>query len=452
MEAVTLIGGAALGTAFTALYEVVKESKEYKPMLKRLKGRLTFLDPMIAEVRRTNTMLQGVEDIMKEMDAGRQLIQECSRAHWLTGTYTRYGYASKLRSLNRALKDLMQILIAYGVLQLTENNNVLTRICQSPLPEPPQFTVGLDKPLGELKKLIGMDGESMVVITAPGGCGKTTLATKFCHDQEVKDKYKNIFFVTVSENPNWDRIVEQLFQRKGWDYKLLKNERNTDSWLEYFLRADQQPSLLVLDEVWLGWESRKLLDKFDRFKNSNCKILVTSRFHFPKFRSYYLKSLNDEDAKELFHHSALLGERTCAIPESLSKKVLEFCKGLPFAITVVGESLARQEREIWERVTKGSILKLEMVVHNRLESSLKALESENPLLKECFLDLALFFEDRLISAAALIDLWSELYDDLNEDSSCIANLTDLKNRTLANLVFPRSSILNRMVQYSTTKS
>ncbi|KAL6196933.1 hypothetical protein ACLB2K_032546 [Fragaria x ananassa] len=50
----------------------------------------------------------------------------------------------------------------------------------------------MDAPLKDLKeKLLCDDGVSMLVLTAPGGCGKTTLATMFCKDEEVKGKFKN---------------------------------------------------------------------------------------------------------------------------------------------------------------------------------------------------------------------------------------------------------------------
>jgi ATP/maltotriose-dependent transcriptional regulator MalT len=55
------------------------------------------------------------------------------------------------------------------------------------VPELPHLTVGLEAPLEELKRKILHDGRvPMIVVTAPGGCGKTTLATKFCQDQQVK--------------------------------------------------------------------------------------------------------------------------------------------------------------------------------------------------------------------------------------------------------------------------
>ncbi|KAL6224752.1 hypothetical protein ACLB2K_003607 [Fragaria x ananassa] len=60
------------------------------------------------------------------------------------------------------------------------------------VPDLPTLTVGLDVPLNELKMMMFSDEVSMVVLTAPGGCGKTTLATKFCRDKKVQESYESL--------------------------------------------------------------------------------------------------------------------------------------------------------------------------------------------------------------------------------------------------------------------
>ncbi|KAH0914568.1 hypothetical protein HID58_029014 [Brassica napus] len=41
------------------------------------------------------------------------------------------------------------------------------------------------------------DGDDDLVVFAPLGCGKPTLATKLCHDEEIKEKFTYIFFCVV---------------------------------------------------------------------------------------------------------------------------------------------------------------------------------------------------------------------------------------------------------------
>lgn len=82
-----------------------------------------------------------------------------------------------------------------------------------------------------------------------------------------------------------------------------------------------KPILLILDDVW----SESLLEKF-AFRLPDYKILVTSRTAFPRFSSftYKLKPLSDDDAMELFRHSAGLQDGSSSyIPdEEMVKKVL----------------------------------------------------------------------------------------------------------------------------------
>ncbi|XP_004288239.1 PREDICTED: probable disease resistance protein At5g66900-like [Fragaria vesca subsp. vesca] len=161
----------------------------------------------------------------------------------------------------------------------------------------------------------------MLIVTAPGGCGKTTLATKFCQDQDVKDKFqKNIFFVTFSKKPNLELIMKGLYEQKGYPVPTFQNEATDPvKWLKKVeMEKEDDPLLLILDDVWSGSES--LLGKFE-FRMSNYKILVTSRSEFPRFGpSYHLQLLDDDNAMELFRQTASLGDKSSHIPKDLSKE------------------------------------------------------------------------------------------------------------------------------------
>lgn len=153
----------------------------------------------------------------------------------------------------------------------------------------------LDMHVSNLKRKLLYDGHLALVLTGPERCGKTRLAEKFCQDEEVKDEFKNnIFCVPVSLNPSLDLIVQQLYPEEGcWEIALPdKNGVHAIQWLQAFAKhVGHRRSLLVLDDVWPGSES--LLDEFDEFKRSNFKILVTSRFEFPRFGSSYYVMTGD---------------------------------------------------------------------------------------------------------------------------------------------------------------
>ncbi|CAB4317860.1 unnamed protein product [Prunus armeniaca] len=464
-------GGAGLGVLFNVLYDGLKEligkNVIYKTLFKDIISRLDSLHPLIKEIEKYNKDLdlpdKELENLKVGMEKGIELVHKCSKIRaW--NIYKKYKYANKLLDWNESLLGLLDMLNVQGIRDVKGSSvsvrnieKVVSRIESSLVlqyqdetevwgaaPELPALVVGLDFPLKELKrKLLNLkDGVSMLVLTAPGGCGKTTLATAFCQDQEVIDTFgDNIFFVTVSSNPNLERIVQELHRRRGSKVPTLGNEVNAVKWLHHFLKEQgQNPLLLVLDDVWSGSES--LLEKFDQFKMPNYKLLVTSRSEFRGFGSpYSLQSLDYHNAMKLFHHSASLGDKSSLIPQDLSRQMVERCKGFPLAIKVLGRSLCGQPIEIWKKRviewSRGSTVhdsEAELLLC--LQSSLEALDKEMAIIKECFLDLGSFPEDQRIPAAALIDIWGELYD-LDEDTECIANLYELTKRSLANLVVTR---------------
>ena len=135
------------------------------------------------------------------------------------------------------------------------------------------------------------------------------------------DKFgKNIFFVTVSKKYSFSFIVEQLYRHNGPQVPTFQNEVIAVQWLQAFLKEEgKKPLLCVLDDVWSGSES--LLQKFE-FKMSNYKILVTSMSEFLRFGpSFHLQLLDDGNAMQLFHHTALLGDKSSHIPKHIAKKV-----------------------------------------------------------------------------------------------------------------------------------
>lgn len=90
------------------------------------------------------------------------------------------------------------------------------------------------------------------------------------------------------------------------------------------------------------------------------------------------------------------------------------CKGLPLAIKVIGTSLSSRPYELWQKIVKElsqghSVLDSHTELLTRLQKILDVLE-DNPVIKECFMDLALFPEDQRIPATALIDIWAALYE------------------------------------------
>ncbi|KAG6724997.1 hypothetical protein I3842_02G011400 [Carya illinoinensis] len=465
--AVALIGQAALGAAFgeifAVFYKTVKnvtnDTLRFDSILEDLKSTLAELEPYVEEIKQSNRELgrpeEEIKGLIEKMKKGEKLIRTYSKLPWLKYCM-RFHYAKKLRKLEEALLKFFHVHVtawsARTVLQTLQGvNDIRVQMnlvgmsgvgLSCAVPRPPDFIVGLDVPLKEVKMQL-LEEVSLLLLTAPGGCGKTTLVKMLCQDEEIKGIFEdNIFFVPVSKTPNLKVIVHRVFRHKVDRVPEFQSDEDAINQLQQLLTQIKAPILLILDDVWSGSES--LLENF-KFQISNYKILVTSRTAFPRLSSKYtLKPLNDTDSMTLFRHSAILLDGSSCIPdEDIIQKmqIVKCCAGFPLALDVIGRSLCGMSAVTWRKRVKDwssghSILDSDSSLLGCLKRSLEFSDDEiirkqEIILKECFLDLGSFPEDKRISLIPLIDMWAELYE-LDEDDS-IANLLELIARNLASL-------------------
>lgn len=136
-------------------------------------------------------------------------------------------------------------------------------------------------------------------------------------------KFKeNIFFITFAKTPKLNAIVQKLFQHTGYQALDFQSDEDMFNQLEQLMKqiGRNGPILLVLDDVWLGSES--LVDNFV-FEIPNYKILVTSRFAIGRFgHPFVLRPLSEENAINLFKHSASLTKSNSDIPDDVVKEVI----------------------------------------------------------------------------------------------------------------------------------
>ncbi|KAJ9669991.1 hypothetical protein PVL29_026514 [Vitis rotundifolia] len=165
-----------------------------------------------------------MEKLIQILQDGEKRIQDCSRCY----RFQRIWYPNKIRALNACLlrffrvdvhaqvgRDVEEILAILKSIRFNWNyrgvSDEYENLGSCNAPGPPEFMVGLDVALKELKRWLFTDGESRIVVSAPGGCGKTTLAKRLCHDQQVKEYFQHIFYVTVSKTCNLIGIIKKLF-------------------------------------------------------------------------------------------------------------------------------------------------------------------------------------------------------------------------------------------------
>ncbi|XP_075635607.1 putative disease resistance protein At5g66900 [Castanea sativa] len=460
--------GGAFGEGFAILHETVKnvvgQAIMFKSILEDLESTLERITPVVQEIRQLSLALDRPERetkiLTEQMKKGAKLVRKCSKIQCWNYCFKSH-YASKLSELNEAIEkfcrvDLIVQSTRTGLETLTKVDLILEKVSNQnsdvkrkygvrtlscAVPRPRDFIVGLHFPLMELKEMLLKKEEPLLLLTALGGCGKTTLIKMLCWDHEIKGIYMdNIFFVNVSKTPNLKVMVQKLFSHNGDECPEFQSDEEAINQLEQLLnQIGPKPILLILDDVWPGSES--LVEKF-KFDIPNYKIVVTSRTAFPRFRfRYNLNPLNHEDAMKLFSHSASLQDGSSYIPEEDIEKIVRGCGGLPIALKVIGGSLSGQLPEVWHntlaRWSDGhSIFESDTEVFACLQKSLE-FSTDKIILKDYFMNLGSFPEDQKIPVTALIDICTELHEPNKDDVHVVANLHELNTRNLASLEMTR---------------
>ncbi|KAM3215922.1 hypothetical protein P3L10_025362 [Capsicum annuum] len=242
---------------------------------------------------------------------------------------------------------------------------------------------------------------SSIGIYGMGGVGKTTLA-KHIHNRLINDHRYQVCWLTVSQGFSVKGLQDELAKFVKLDLSNEEDEHRRSAKLNSAFQKMNKMAI-ILDDVW----DRLSLEKLgDPLGVEGYKVILTTRscevcLKMGCQKLLEVKTLNADDAWELFRKG--LGFETQLSPdiESVAKSMAERCDGLPLGlITLAGSMRGVTDIREWRNALNEFPEDMESDVFKVLKYSYDRLRDTT--MQECFLYCALYPEDCAIVRDELI--------------------------------------------------
>ncbi|XP_031258793.1 disease resistance protein RPP13-like [Pistacia vera] len=251
------------------------------------------------------------------------------------------------------------------------------------------------------KLLDNKTGLFAISIWGATGFGRTTFARKLYHNDQLKHKFQNHAWVSVSQDYN----IEDGSKQKLMSKLKKMSEGDLKKYLQECLKGSSY--MIVIDDVWRTDDWKGLIEAFPDNKCGSRIIMTTCDTEVAACADYVhkLELLSEDESWELFCAKTSGKATETKEMEELGSEMVQKCGGLPLAILLLGGLLFEKSAQEW------------CLMHNNICQPLnRGLDhvkylfhlSFNDLsyqLKLCFLYLGHFPKDSEIPTKRLIRLW-----------------------------------------------
>ena len=275
----------------------------------------------------------------------------------------------------------------------------------------------------ELRRLKDTDG--WVVMHGMAGFGKTVLAAEAVRDATLLQEIfpGGVFWLTVGQMKNCSGEIDPALLLSKMQALIMRldesryrppNLEEASDYLQKVMMRQHPRALLVLDDIWSPYVAQAF--------GVRCRTMVTSRNQAIASSvatpHVYHVSVSEGFSEE--EGRLLLGLWLNVPSASLSPHadtILRYCRGSPFAITLIGAMLKKNAREskwkaVADKLKQKHVCAIHLHVttwnyqHPTINASMElSVESLPDHIKEYFEMFVVFEYDTLVSCDALATIW-----------------------------------------------
>ena len=258
--------------------------------------------------------------------------------------------------------------------------------------------IGMESRVEKLKSHLAIESNDVRIIGiwGTGGTGKTTLASVVYG--MVSNKFEACCFIAnvreESKKCGLCKLQKKLL-KKLLMLKILNFQDVGEGVLMMKKMLHNKKILLVLDDVNELDQLKKLAGEHCWFGSGSRVIITTRDKHLLVLNEvneiYEAEVLNHEEALQLFSLNALKMDHPPEDYGKLSQAFVNYSKGLPLALEVLGSFLCKKNIGEWESELNRLTEFCDRGILNVLQISFDGLQ---PTEKDIFLNIACFFNHK----------------------------------------------------------